>query len=205
MNNTNHILAANIQKFRKKCHLTQNMLARELGVTFQAVSKWETGKSAPDILLLPKMADLFGCNIDELFSRESRRRCNHGDASIFRGTISLNRECSDDGEATDRFTFEITGDAETMQSEYGFIFNDEYGEYSTDCEPCCDPAAYDGDADITDQCDDEDGCDGAPMLSDSCDCMSDDTAAECSEAELENSDGEFFFDDRDSASGCDNA
>ena len=45
MNNTNHILAANIQKFRKRCHLTQNMLARELGVTFQAVSKWETGVS----------------------------------------------------------------------------------------------------------------------------------------------------------------
>ena len=164
MNNTNHILAANIQKFRKRCHLTQNMLARELGVTFQAVSKWETGKSAPDILLLPKMADLFGCNIDELFSRESRRRGHHGDTSIFRGTISLNRECSDDGEATDRFTFEITGDAETMQSEYGFIFNDEYGEYSTDCEPCCDPDAYDGDADIADQCDEEERCDDAPML-----------------------------------------
>ena len=60
MNNTNIVLAANIQKYRKKSSLTQEELAQELGVTFQAVSKWENAKSAPDILLLPIMADLFG-------------------------------------------------------------------------------------------------------------------------------------------------
>lgn len=59
MNNTNIVLAANIQKYRKKSSLTQEELAQELGVTFQAVSKWENAKSAPDILLLPIMADLF--------------------------------------------------------------------------------------------------------------------------------------------------
>lgn len=64
------ILAANIQKYRKKNGLTQEELAEKLGVTFQAVSKWENAKSAPDILFLPQMADLFECHIDELFSRE---------------------------------------------------------------------------------------------------------------------------------------
>ena len=70
MDNTNVQLAANIQKYRKKCGLTQEDLANELGVTFQAISKWENAKSAPDILLLPQMADIFSCHIDELFGSE---------------------------------------------------------------------------------------------------------------------------------------
>ena len=37
-------------------------------VTFQAVSKWELAKSAPDISFLPTMADVFECSIDDLFS-----------------------------------------------------------------------------------------------------------------------------------------
>ncbi len=69
MDNTNIVLAANIQKYRKKCGLTQEELAKKLGVTFQAVSKWENAKTAPDILFLPTMADLFGCYIDELFGK----------------------------------------------------------------------------------------------------------------------------------------
>ena len=49
MDYTNIVLAANIQKYRKKCGLTQEELANKLGVTFQAVSKWENAKTAPDI------------------------------------------------------------------------------------------------------------------------------------------------------------
>lgn len=71
MENTNIILAANIQKYRKQQDLTQEEMAAKLGVTFQAVSKWENAKSAPDITLLPDIADLFDCSIDALFSRKS--------------------------------------------------------------------------------------------------------------------------------------
>lgn len=71
MKNTNALLAENIQKYRKNREMTQEMLADELGVSTQAVSKWENGKSAPDIYLLPQLADCFGCSIDELFSRQS--------------------------------------------------------------------------------------------------------------------------------------
>lgn len=70
MANINTTLAANISKYRKRSELNQVELAEKLGVSFQAVSKWETAKCAPDIALLPVMADLFGCYIDELFSRE---------------------------------------------------------------------------------------------------------------------------------------
>lgn len=68
--------AANLQKFRKQCGLTQEELAKKLGVTFQAVSKWENAKAAPDIFLLPEIADLFKCSIDQLFSGDMRDKLN---------------------------------------------------------------------------------------------------------------------------------
>ena len=69
MKNVNSLLAVNISEKRKKMGLTQEELAEKLGVTFQAVSKWETAKAAPDISFLPELADIFKCTIDELFSR----------------------------------------------------------------------------------------------------------------------------------------
>lgn len=54
----NIVLAANILKYRKKSGLSQEELANKLGVTFQAVSKWELAKSGPDISFLPTMADV---------------------------------------------------------------------------------------------------------------------------------------------------
>ena len=57
---------------RKALGLTQEGLAQKLGVTNQAVSKWESGQSCPDIALLPALADIFGITLDQLFSREPK-------------------------------------------------------------------------------------------------------------------------------------
>lgn len=62
-------LNENIAFFRKKRGITQEELANALGVTNQAVSKWESGKCAPDIQLLPDIAEYFNISIDELFGR----------------------------------------------------------------------------------------------------------------------------------------
>ena len=75
--NINIILAGNILKYRKKSGLSQEELANKLGVTFQAVSKWENAKAAPDITFLPIMADIFGCYIDELFSRDIKTESHY--------------------------------------------------------------------------------------------------------------------------------
>ena len=58
--------------YRRKLGLTQEALAQSLGVTNQAVSKWESGQSCPDIALLPQIADLFGITLDQLFGREPK-------------------------------------------------------------------------------------------------------------------------------------
>ena len=60
-----------ITYFRKQMNITQDELANRLGVTNQAVSKWENNICCPDIQLLPKIAELFNVSIDTLFGKES--------------------------------------------------------------------------------------------------------------------------------------
>ncbi|ACL19027.1 transcriptional regulator, XRE family [Desulfitobacterium hafniense DCB-2] len=59
-------LAKNICRYRKEKGFTQEELARKLGVTFQAVSKWETSQTLPDITLLPGLSQLLDISIDKL-------------------------------------------------------------------------------------------------------------------------------------------
>ena len=61
-------IGTNIKYLRQKSRFTQEQLAERLGVSYQAVSKWETDSNTPDISLLPQIAALFGVQIDTLFS-----------------------------------------------------------------------------------------------------------------------------------------
>ena len=63
-------LAERIRAERCRGGYTQEELARRLGVTKAAVSKWECGQSAPDIALLPKLASLFSVTLDDLLGYE---------------------------------------------------------------------------------------------------------------------------------------
>lgn len=60
-------LKEKIHALRKEKGMTQEQLASELGLSYQAVSKWETGVACPDIMTLPKIADIFNISIDALF------------------------------------------------------------------------------------------------------------------------------------------
>lgn len=57
-----------IKQLRRRRNVTQEALAQHLGVTAQAVSKWERGAATPDIAMLPDISAYFGVTIDELFS-----------------------------------------------------------------------------------------------------------------------------------------
>ena len=66
----NNILGDNIARLRKEKGMTQEDLARELNISYQAVSKWETGVSSPDISNIKLLAQFFGVSIDMLFGLE---------------------------------------------------------------------------------------------------------------------------------------
>lgn len=63
-------LNKNIAELRKAAGLTQEQLAGKLGISYQAVSKWENAQSCPDVMLLPRLAEIFNISIDALFSLE---------------------------------------------------------------------------------------------------------------------------------------
>lgn len=59
-------IAENIRMMRKERHLTQEQLAEAMGVSIGAVSKWEQGGSAPDLLLIVSLAQFFETSVDVL-------------------------------------------------------------------------------------------------------------------------------------------
>ncbi|MBE6782664.1 MAG: helix-turn-helix domain-containing protein [Ruminococcaceae bacterium] len=56
-----------IKALRKSRGITQEQLAEAIGISFQAVSKWENNIALPDITLVPLIANYFGVTMDELF------------------------------------------------------------------------------------------------------------------------------------------
>ena len=63
-------ISENIKKLRETQHLTQEQLANSLGISYQAVSKWENAVTTPDVLMLPLIAQIFGVSIDDLFKAQ---------------------------------------------------------------------------------------------------------------------------------------
>lgn len=85
----NFSLAENLRQLRREKGVSQAGLADALDISVQAVSKWETGASCPDISLLPRIADYFEVSIDELFyGRQTgykiMGRCDLPDDGVFR-------------------------------------------------------------------------------------------------------------------------
>ena len=60
-------LGEKIKSLRKQKNISQEIFANYLGVSFQAVSKWENGNTMPDVTMIPAIASFFGVSTDELF------------------------------------------------------------------------------------------------------------------------------------------
>lgn len=63
-----------IKSLRLSRSMTQEQLAQKLGVSAQAVSKWESGINMPDIQMLPELSVIFGVTIDDLFAMTDEHR-----------------------------------------------------------------------------------------------------------------------------------
>ena len=100
-------LGERIRELRLRDGRTQENLAGELGVTAQAVSRWENSICCPDVELIPPIANFFGVSIDELFGCDNERakkvdalaericemnRENNGEDISLDAAVSLARE-----------------------------------------------------------------------------------------------------------------
>ena len=63
-----------IKELRGEHNITQDTLAAAIGVTPQAISRWESENGYPDIEILPALADFFSVSIDELLGYKLSER-----------------------------------------------------------------------------------------------------------------------------------
>ena len=112
-------LSENIFNFRKEKGLTQESLAEKLNISFQAVSKWETGQTSPDIIMIPMLAELFEVSIDTLFGVNTGSfsgTTDWEDDNVIRGVVYRGKKilsCNDD---LSKFTFTVEGDAVNVEA-----------------------------------------------------------------------------------------
>lgn len=76
-------IGENLKKLREEKKVTQDNLAEYLGVTYQAVSRWENGAAYPDIELLPEIARFFEVSLEELMG------CENGEKAAERKAIGI--------------------------------------------------------------------------------------------------------------------
>lgn len=76
-------LGNRIKSLRLSRSMTQEQLAQNLGVSAQAVSKWESGTNMPDIQLLPDLSVIFGVTIDDLFAMTDEHRMERIENMLF--------------------------------------------------------------------------------------------------------------------------
>lgn len=117
-------LGNKIAFYRKKMNITQDVLARQLGVTNQAVSKWESDQCCPDVMLLPKIAEIFGITIDELFGREKPEQKKIGMDTVFefvdQEMSKADKTIENISEMMDNAADEVTGREPEEKKKSGF-------------------------------------------------------------------------------------
>lgn len=63
------IIAEIIKSWRQKNNVTQKDFGQRLGVTAQTISKWEREECYPDITLLPAIAEVVDCTVNDFFDK----------------------------------------------------------------------------------------------------------------------------------------
>ena len=91
-----------IKNLRNKNNLTQKKLAKELGVTYQAVSKWENGKNIPDIEILKLICDKYNVNIEDIIGTKKKKNSNKNNSYYH---IYINNKYINNGYNKTKFFF----------------------------------------------------------------------------------------------------
>jgi len=163
------MLGKEIARCRKNLGLTQEALAQKLGVTNQAVSKWELDQACPDIQLLPQLADIFGITVDELFGRKADRKetgaafadTGWPDDGVLRVVVYEGRKLICGGEAEKDFSVELCKDVREILSAVSVNCGDVDGDVDAGANVACSDVGGNVDAGTSVVCGDVGGNVGA--------------------------------------------
>jgi len=121
-----YVTAATIRTLREMKNLTQAELAKQIGVSDKAISKWETSKGLPDISLLQPLAKALGVSVIELMNGEQITNKNTA-ANLLRSPIYVCPVCGNVIHSTGNAVISCCGvtlpalDAEEIDSEHDLI------------------------------------------------------------------------------------
>ena len=76
------MLSENLKVIRKEKGMSQEMLAQQIGVVRQTVSKWEKGLSVPDAEMLARIADLFEVSVENLLGEKLEEKENTNEVAV---------------------------------------------------------------------------------------------------------------------------
>lgn len=76
-----------ISYYRKKTGLSQEALSEKIGVSRQAVSKWETGDALPEVTKLKALAELFGVTVDFLLDEDATEYKTQAEETSYKGSF----------------------------------------------------------------------------------------------------------------------
>ena len=85
-------LEEQIKHYRKQAGLSQEKMAEKIGVSRQAITKWENGTGTPDITNLMAIADLFQISVDKLLSNEKLEKKQITSMKVVRNMILMVRK-----------------------------------------------------------------------------------------------------------------
>lgn len=141
-------LGTQIGSYRRKLNITQESLAQKLGVTNQAVSKWESDQCCPDVMLLPKIADVFEITLDALFGREPTpaaefRQTLHTklpweDNDTLYAVLFIGHQLIQGHPACKDISFQYEGPALNIQSDFSISCDDVSGNVNAGGNVDCD-------------------------------------------------------------------
>ncbi len=119
----NIVVGKQIAFLRKQANFTQEELAVKLGITAQAISKWENGHTLPETTLLPLLAGLFNCTIDSVLLPFAMRD------SAFQDFV--NAACSKHGELAVQLY-------QRLKDEFNFTvsYNEKYHIFEAEYNGC---------------------------------------------------------------------
>ncbi len=155
-------LGKTIAYYRKELNLTQDGLAQKLGVTNQAVSKWEADQCCPDIQILPQLADVFGISLDQLFGRKDVQRQRvtglpWPDDNTLYVVLYVGHEIVGNAKAANDISFTYEGPALNVHSAISITCQDVNGDVDAGCDVNCGSVSGNVDAGCNVSCGDVDG------------------------------------------------